>query len=143
MSKLIAGTNYTETKSDLEEVIENFRSDLDEMLENFREGLLKEQVFNTAVGAGADIFATDLTPTYNPSTFRIYAAFNGAAVLSVTRERAGVTVTEQLNGGTALTTNCAYAFDIVVSTGDSINLQYAGAHTALTIKVVEIVGVPS
>jgi len=132
MSQMIAGTSYTETKSDLEEVIEKFR-----------EGLLKGQVFNTAVGAGVDIFSSDLTPTYNPTTFRIYAAFDGAAVLSVARTRAGVTVAEQLNAGVALAANCAYAFDIVVSTGDSINLQYAGAHTALTIKVVEIVGVPS
>lgn len=116
---------------------------IEALMEQFREGELKDQVFNTAVGAGADIFAADLTPTYNPTTFRIYAAFDGAAVLSVTRTRAGVTVAEQLNGGVVLTANCAYAFDIVVSTGDGINLQYAGAHTALTIKVVEIIGVPS
>jgi len=132
MSKMIAGTSYAETKSDLEEA-----------LATVREGVLKGQVFNTAVGAGVNIFATDLTPTYNPTTFRIYAAFDGAAVLSVARTRAGVTVAEQLNAGVALTANCAYAFDIVVSTGDGINLQYGGAHTALTIKVVEIVGVPS
>lgn len=112
-------------------------------LESVNQGSLKGQVFNTAVGAGANIFAANLSPTYSPTTFRIYAAFDGSAVLSVTRTRAGITVTEQLNGGTALATNCAYAFDIIVSTGDGINLQYAGAHTALTIKVVELTGVPS
>jgi hypothetical protein len=116
---------------------------LEDVLETYREGVLKGEVFNEAVGAGADIFDADLTPTYSPTTFRIYAAFDGAAVLSVTRTRAEATVTEQLNAGAALIANCAYAFDIVVTTGDSINLQYGGAHTALTLKVVEIVGVPS
>jgi hypothetical protein len=130
--QMIAGKNYTETKTDLEEAITAVQ-----------EGELKGQVFNTVVGAGADIFTTALTPTNSPTTFRIYAAFNGAAVLSVTRTRSGATVTEQLNAGAALAANCAYAFDIIVTTGDSINLQYAGAHTALAIKVVEIVGVPS
>ncbi len=112
-------------------------------LRTVREGVLKGEVFNTPVLANTDIFGAALTPTYSPTTFRIYAAFNGAAVLSVTRTRAGVTVTEHLNGNVALTADCAYAFDIVVTTGDSINLQYGGAHTALAIKVVEIVGVPS
>ena len=136
MAQMIAGKDYATTQSDIQIVFESVE-------EEMRQGELKGQVFNTAVGAGADIFDDDLTPTYNPTTFRIYAAFNGAAVLSVTRTRDGVTVTEQLNAGVALTANCAYAFDILVTTGDSINLQYAGAHTALTIKVVEIVGVPA
>jgi len=44
----------------------------------------------------------------------------------------------QLNGGTALTANALYAFDIAVEFGESVNLQYSVNATALELKVEEI-----
>jgi hypothetical protein len=105
--------------------------------------ILKGSVFNDSVTANTNIFSSDLTPTNNPTTFRIYACFNASGVLSVVRTRAGTTVVEQLNGGTALSANCAYMFDILVESGETINLQYSVNATALTLKVLEIPSVIS
>jgi len=100
--------------------------------------ILKGSVFNTAFEAGVDIFAAGLTPTNSPTIFRIYAVFNAAGVLSVARTRAGTTVLEQLNGGINLNANAAYLFDVPVETGDSINLRYSVAATALRVLVMEV-----
>jgi len=43
-----------------------------------------------------------------------------------------------VNGGTALNSNALYAFDIIVESGESVNLQYSVNATALELKVVEI-----
>jgi hypothetical protein len=100
--------------------------------------VLKGSVFNTPVSANTNIFASDLTPTNSPTAFRIYACFSAAGVLSVVRTKAGTTVREQMNAGNALNANAAYVFDIVVESGESINLQYSVAATALVLKVVEV-----
>jgi hypothetical protein len=100
--------------------------------------ILKGSVFNASVSAGTNIFASDLSPTNSPTVFRIYATFNASGVLSVVRTKAGTSVTEQLNSGNALNANAAYIFDIIVESGESINLQYSVAATALVLKVVEI-----
>jgi hypothetical protein len=44
----------------------------------------------------------------------------------------------QLNGGGALYANCMYAFDIIVESGESVNLRYSVNATVLELKVVEI-----
>jgi hypothetical protein len=44
----------------------------------------------------------------------------------------------QLNGGTALSANALYAFDIVVEAIESINMQYSADATVLELKVLEI-----
>jgi len=105
--------------------------------------ILKGSVFNTSVSANTNIFTTDLTPTNSPTTFRIYCCFNASGVLSVKRTSGATTVAEQLNGGAALNANAAYMFDILVESGESINLQYSVAATALCLKVVEVPGVVS
>jgi hypothetical protein len=103
--------------------------------------ILKGSLFNAAVSAGANIFGSDLTPTYSPATFRIYACFDAAGVLSVARMKGGTTVVEQLNAGSALNANAAYMFDVLVEAGESVNLRYSVAATALCLKVVEVAGV--
>jgi len=102
--------------------------------------LVKGFVFNTAVGAAADIFATPLSPTNSPATFRIYVCFDTAGVLTVRRTRNGVTVSEQLNSGIALTANAAYIFDIIVQEGDTINLRHSAGATILYLIVLEVAG---
>ena len=74
-------------------------------------------VFNTAILAGADIFDTALTATTTPCLFRIGVALDAAGVLSVRRTRAGVTVTENLNHGVALT---AVPVSPVIKTDESL-----------------------
>jgi hypothetical protein len=100
--------------------------------------ILKGSVFNASVSANTNIFASDLSPTNSPTVFRIYATFNVSGVLSVIRTKAGNSVTEQLNSGNALNANAAYIFDIIVESGESINLQYSVNATALVLKVIEI-----
>jgi hypothetical protein len=105
--------------------------------------ILKGSFFNTPVSANINIFPSNLAPTYSPTTFRIYASFNASGVLTVVRTKDTTTVSEQLNGGNALNANCAYIFDILVESGESINLQYSIAATVLSLKVVEVPGMVS
>jgi hypothetical protein len=103
--------------------------------------ILKGSIFNTPIAANTNIFTTSLSPTYTPTTFRIYACFNTSGVLTVRRTKGTVTVSEQLNSGTALVANAAYMFDIIVESGETVNLQYSVDATALCIKVCEVIGV--
>jgi hypothetical protein len=105
--------------------------------------ILKGSVFNTAVTANTNVFSSDLSPTSTPTTFRIYVCFSASGVLTVKRTRAGVTISEQLNGGSPLSANAAYAFDIPVESGESINLQYSVDAVALKLTVIEVPSVIS
>jgi hypothetical protein len=115
---------------------------IDSALIDFFRPLIKGSIFNQAVTANTNIFSSDLTPslatTNNPSYFRIFACFNASGVLSVVKTKGATTVTMQLNGGGALSANCMYAFDIIVESGESVNLQYSVNATALDLKVIEI-----
>jgi hypothetical protein len=100
--------------------------------------ILKGSIFNTLIGANTNFFASDLTPTYSPTIFRIYITDDTAGLLNVKRTRAATTVTETLNAGSNLSAGCAYIFDIAVESGDSINLQYSVTGTVLVCKVMEV-----
>jgi hypothetical protein len=103
--------------------------------------ILKGSLFNTSIAANTNVFTTDLSPTYTPTTFRIYACFESSGVLTVRRKKGAVTVSEQLNSGTALVANAAYMFDILLESGETINLQYSVDATVICIKVCEVAGV--
>lgn len=89
-----------------------------------------------------------LYPLNGPCIMRIYAAFDTAGVLSVSRSNyqdhfnsappGGNTVTEQLNDGTSLTANAAYIFDIEVDAGEYFALTYSVAATVLKLGVYEV-----
>jgi hypothetical protein len=100
--------------------------------------ILKGSIFNTLIGANTNFFASNLTPTYSPTIFRIYITNDTAGKLNVKRTRGATTVTETLNSGNDLSTGCAYIFDIAVESGDSINLQYSVTGTVLVCKVMEV-----
>jgi len=100
----------------------------------------KGSKFNTSVTADTNIFSSELSPSYSVTLFRIYACFSAAGVLSVKRTKSGVTVTEKLNEDSNLSANSAYSFDIVVKSGETINLQYSATVTALELSVSEIGG---
>ena len=98
----------------------------------------KASIFNTSIAANTNIFSSNLTPSHSPTLLRIYVCFNASGVLTVRRTRGGTTVSEILNAGNNLNANCAYMFDVIVESGDSINLQYSVAATAICIRVVEV-----
>ena len=118
--------------------------DLDRLLKadlaalGFTTVVSKATVFNTLVTLNTDIFSSALSPTNVPCTFRIYACFAGAGVLTVRRTSGGVTVSEQINSGNALTANAAYIFDIVVDSRETLNLRYSLSTTAIKVSVIEI-----
>lgn len=101
-------------------------------------GEVKGRIFNTAIGAAANFFAADLAPTNSPSTFRIYMAFDTAGIVSIQRTSAAVTVAEILNQNVAVVANCAYTFDILVHSLDTINIQHAAGAQILYCLVVEL-----
>lgn len=98
----------------------------------------KGSKFDTVITAFVNIFSTDLTPTHASTLFRIYACFNASDILTVRRTKAGVTRSETMNTGDPLVANAAYIFDVLVNSGDSINIQYGGAGTVLYLTVFEI-----
>jgi hypothetical protein len=100
--------------------------------------ILKGSIFNTLIGANTNFFASNLTPTYSPTIFRIYITNDTEGLLNVKRTRDETTVTEALNAGSSLSPGCAYVFDIAVESGDSINLQYSVTGTVLVCKVMEV-----
>jgi len=101
----------------------------------------KASIFNQSVTAGANILSSGLSPSNSPTVFRIYACFDTSGVLSVVRTKDTTTVTEQLNGGSSLSANSSYIFDIIVESDETINLRYSVNATCLILKVVEISGV--
>jgi hypothetical protein len=111
-------------------------------LRDFFRPLIKGSIFNQSVTANTNIFSSSLTPslatTNNPVYFRIFACFNASGVLSVVKTKGATTVTMQLNGGSALNANCLYAFDIIVESGESVNLRYSVNAIAIELKVIEI-----
>ena len=102
--------------------------------------ILKGSKFNTSVTADTNIFSSELSPSYSVTLFRIYACFSAAGVLSVKRTKSGTTVTEKLNSANQLTTDAAYSFDIIVESGETINLQYDATATARKLSVTELGG---
>ena len=110
----------------------------DEGVINTVKPTLKASVFNQSVAANTNFFTSYLTPVSPPCTFRIYACFNASGVLSVVKRVGATQIVMQLNGGSNLSANCLYAFDIAVASGEEINFKYSVDATALDVKVLEI-----
>ena len=126
----------------LDTALSAIKTDLDDFRDKSKP-IAKGSVFNTSYGtASTNIFASDLTPTNTPSIFRIYIVVTGfttAPILSVKRSNdGGVTyVTENLNGGNALSNDVAYIFDIIMDSGEQINLQLDQTGTISKLSVAE------
>jgi len=103
--------------------------------------IVKAAVFNTALPAAeADILGADITPTNSPSYLRIYVCVAASGILRVAREVDGVTIDENLNGGTALTADAAYMFTIPWRTGDAINFEYSVTDANILRLLVDEIG---
>lgn len=100
----------------------------------------KAVVHNTAVGAGADILATALSPTEadHPVCFRAMVSFSVIGILSVTITRALNTQVLNLNSGGNLVADALYAFDVLVHSGDTINFRYSAPAILRVMRVQEI-----
>jgi len=99
---------------------------------------LKASLFNQSVTANTNFFASYLIPASPLCTFRIYACFNASGVLSVVKRVGATEVVMKLNGGSTLSANCLYAFDIAVAEGEEINFRYSVNAIALDVKVCEV-----
>ncbi len=100
--------------------------------------LLKAWGHNDALTLNTDWFVGDISPTNTPCLFRAMVMLETAGVFSAILINATVHKTLKLNGGVALTANCAYIFDILVKDGDSVNFQTSVSGQG-TIRVLEIV----
>ena len=96
---------------------------------------------NQAVGAGADMLATALTPAGDREavTFRFQVLCSGAGVYSVTLIRAAVTVVGTALGGAVIAANDWQQFDVHVHSGDSVNIRHSVGGN-VTLRVREIYG---
>lgn len=85
---------------------------------------VKGSIFKKAVNAYTDIFDSNLSPSYSVSLFRIYCSFSGRpTTLFIVRWVNTSNVIEYLNARNPLKPDSAYIFDVVVESGQSINLQ--------------------
>ena len=109
----------------------------DSTLRMFRP-VLKASMINVSVSANNNILSSSITPSYGPSVLRVQASFNASGVLSIVRTKDTTTVAEQLNSGNALTSNSVYVFDVIVESGELINLQYSVNATLLRLIIVEV-----
>lgn len=98
----------------------------------------KVRVFNLPCFGGFNMLPVELTPTSAVTTFRIYACFNTAGVVSVRRTEGGATVAENMNSGNAVAANAAYMWDILVTSLETINFQHSVGSTILYLLVVEV-----
>lgn len=88
--------------------------------------IAKAAIFNTALPAAeANWLGADISPTNSPSYLRIYACVSVTGILRVARTVGAVTVTEDLNSGTALVADAAYMFTVPWRSGDGINIRYS------------------
>lgn len=89
------------------------------------------------VTANTDFFESDITGKYPVSNFQLYIVSDTTAGLYVMRTNGENVRTEQLNGGSNITANIAYTFDIAYYTGCSINFQLDSDATILTFIIKE------
>lgn len=107
---------------------------------------VRVNIHNTAINASTNLFTAigpSLPTNYQDITFRIYIAISATTptlnLLRTNSAGGGGTVTEIMNGGTTLTSGAAYMFDVPVTTGDTITLQYTSTNgTILTCIVKEL-----
>jgi hypothetical protein len=90
--------------------------------------------------ANASILASDIVPVNAPTTFRLMVAMSVVGNFSVIITNGGVTQTLLLNavGGPALAADSLYTFDVLISTGDSINFSYSASGIVRILRVQEI-----
>jgi len=98
--------------------------------------ILKISVFNEPTSG---TLTPNLEATNSPATFRVYACFDSAGVLSIVRKALGkAAIVENLNNGTALVANAKFKEDFGVEKGQTIAIQYSVSCNCLYLLVLEV-----
>lgn len=92
-------------------------------------------VFQSSVNADTDILGSDVSPSNNPSAFRITVSLASSAVFNAQVTRSGNTVEEDLNDSNALSAGSVYSFYLPIRSSDSVNFQ---VETGVTINRLDI-----
>ena len=79
---------------------------------------------SVSVSANTNILSTDYTPP-QVGKIRLTFASNVSGVLSIVITNGSVTYVYSLNGGSSLTTDSIYTFEIPVSPSYSYNIRYS------------------
>jgi hypothetical protein len=99
-------------------------------------------IFNTALpAADNNLLAAALTPFTSPSYLSIYVCSSIAGILRVRRTQGGVTISENLNSGTALVAASAYGFTVPFRKEDAINFWFSTTGGTMLAFVVNEHGV--
>lgn len=85
-------------------------------------------VFSKAVVAATNIFTTDLTVPKD-GIVRMTVSLSVDGTLKAKVSRGGTAVLLSYNGGSDLTANSVYIFDLMVKKGDRLNFQISVAAT--------------
>ena len=101
--------------------------------------LAKADQHSVAEVADTDILASDLTPTITPCLFRIMVMLETSGIFSAILKSGGTSKTLKLNAGNSLLADCAYEFDILVHSGDTVNFQTSVSGN-VSLRVQEVVG---
>ena len=103
-------------------------------------GLVKATQHSVAVTAATDILSSTIQLAYGREVgvFRVSVSFDGAGAFSARVTKSATTVGVDLNGGTNLTANALYTFDLPVHTGDTVNFRYSATATMLLMRVQEL-----
>lgn len=99
----------------------------------------KGVIHHTAKDSGADFFASDISPTQTPCTFRSMVVVSVTTRLSATINHDGSDeMTVHFNAGSDLTADCVYIFDLLVHQGDTVNYEVNDAIDVEIFRVQEI-----
>lgn len=94
------------------------------------------RVTNKAVNT--DWFASNVSPTNAPANHRIYILLATTSVVNLQmNDGINSNITMNLNGGTALTADSLYAFDIIVPDGYSYNIHHKTGTQNISGWIVE------
>ncbi|MCG2868117.1 MAG: hypothetical protein L7G90_01870 [Candidatus Nanopusillus sp.] len=91
-------------------------------------------IVNGSVSANSNFFSSNLSIS-QASKIKIIIMANSSGVLSLSISYGGTTVTANVNGGSSLSANAWYEFEIDLPGGSSINFQYSTSAT-ITIFVI-------
>lgn len=100
--------------------------------------LVKADVEGVEPGASTDILASNITPSFAPSLFRIMIAVDAVCAFSAVVTVDSTDYTIYFNTKTDLAADCVYMFDMLVHSGDSVNFQIDSAEGVILLRVQEI-----
>ena len=102
--------------------------------------IAKASIHGASPGANTNILGSDLIPTNPPCLFRIMVCLGGAAIFYADFKQIDTVSTMKFNGGTALTADAVYIFDILIHSEDTVNFKIDTAVIVKELRVQELIG---